>query len=105
MDYKFSEIVLLKDELKILKKIKKANLKIENESVLHALKSYKLIEEVYADVDENFNLIHDGTYKIHNNGKRYLIYLKRIRKNTFWEWFRYIITTLIAVCALIRTFQ
>ncbi|GEM_PF-6859132 len=100
MDYKFSEIILNKNEIILIKKLKKQYLHIEDDSVIQTLSKYQLIQKVYDGIDHDFNLIFNGDFEITDFGKRYLIYLERINKNSFWEWVRYIITTLIAVSAL-----
>lgn len=101
MNPNFQEIILKKDELNTLKKLKKHSLKFENTTGINALLSYKLIEPVITDVDYVGNLVTDGTFGISDKGSRYLIYLKSIHKNKSLEWLRYIITTVIAVIALI----
>lgn len=102
MCYTFSEIVLLKNELKALKSLKKSN-KVIDDDVRHVLLSCELAELVPLDTDDNNNLLFNNTCEISKKGERYLIYLKRIKSNKFWDWIRYIVTTLIAIYALLRT--
>lgn len=101
MDYKFSEIVLMKNELKVLKSLKKQDLIIKDSEIMYALLKYKLIKQVSTGVDKTWNtLLYDGTCTISREGERYLLYLKRIRDKAFEEWFRYLLTTIIAIAAL-----
>lgn len=100
MSYEFSNIILTKDELRILNKLNKQNSYIEDEKTCSILTYHGLIEQIYDNVDGNHNLIFGGTCKISEYGERYLVYLKRIRSKTIWEWIRYAVTTLIAILAL-----
>lgn len=105
MNHEFSNIILTKDEYKILKRLNKQNICIENSNAFNILMYHNFIEQIADNVDENHNLIFGGTCKISEYGKRYLTYLKSGHKKIFWEWFRYIITTLIAILALCKSYN
>lgn len=103
MEQNFQEVILKKEELKTLKALKKKPLRIEYNDVEHTLLAYALAKIVIIGTDENNNLITGGTYTITDTGERYLIYRNEIRNKKISEWLRYIITTAIAIIALIRT--
>lgn len=103
LDLNFQEVILNKDELKTLKTLRDKAIYIDNKAVEHTLSAYYFIEQTIVDADKYGDLISDGTYMISGRGERYLLYLSKIRKNRIFEWLRYIITTAVAIIALIRT--
>lgn len=52
-------------------------------------------------VQDNVKL---GTYALSETARSEIQTRQTLSRKSFWEWFRYIVTTLIALIALIRTF-
>lgn len=97
----YADMVLSKAEIKTLKKLNKSgDIPLPNDIAITLYKN----NFVYQCSDEQDSLgqqIHNGKYHINDNGKRYLIYHNKTNKTKMIEWIRYLITTAIAVIALI----
>ncbi|MEN6568284.1 MAG: hypothetical protein ABFC57_18520 [Veillonellales bacterium] len=95
------DIVLSKDEIKSLKKLEKSgDMPLPND-IAKPLNKYNFVYQCSDEQDSLGQQIHNGKYQINDNGKRYLIYHNKTNKTKMIEWIRYLITTAIAVIALI----
>ncbi len=103
-DYKVSDVYLTFGEKLSLKNLKKQK-PIKNSKHFDRLMYYGLIQLNYVQFTPGNMPVNNGTYSITKFGKNYLIYLSTFNRTKFFEWLRYIITTIIAVIALMRTLQ
>lgn len=101
--YKVSDVFLTYNEVHSLKKLENSNT-IKNSKHIDRLLRYELIQLNYSQLSPGNMPTHNGTFSITDFGKDYLLYLRKFNRMKFFEWVRYLITTAIAVIALIRTF-
>ena len=97
----FPSIILTKHELKILKSLNKRGELIINDIDFDDLYHYGLIRHVMTGTDEYGDMKNTGASRIKDKGARFLIYVKQSKDRRKIEWIRYIITTCIALSALV----
>lgn len=99
-DNDYAILILTKDELKALKSLK-LNEDYLPDTIAQVLLDYELIYSCTSGTNDSGFPIFNGKYKLNKNGQRYLVYHSEHSKTKFYELIRYIITTLIAITALI----
>lgn len=97
-----SKVVLTKGQQNIFKKFNK------NDSVILTISEYEimyptglLLKSIGGKDPSYFITIKSGLCKLSYRGLLYRAYLHKIKTKNRAEWIRYIITTVIAVCALV----
>ena len=93
----FDELQLSAEEIRTLKRSLKTSVPV---SLCERLIRHKLVEEDVIHIP-GYAGVKQGTCRITPLGQDYLAYITTRRKEKNAEWIRYIITTAIAVAALI----
>lgn len=99
----YYEIILSKRERRLLKELSKAD--VPSRVSDHA-EMKRLLGLGFAESDFIIQTIgdrqqdRDEMFTITDSGRYYLAYCRAGSRKLFWEWFRYAVTTLIALAAL-----